>query len=198
MFETLKFDQCQPTPFHQIIDNLASENRLLRHITQNIDCLEPKSPNLNNKTLRLHGQNDQMRCDICNRICSFQPLLFLETDLPDCQQCIHRSQVRISNGQRALSIGKLKPNVLLYGNSHLDDDILDIINQDLATCPDLVLVVGTKLQVPGAREISTRLCKAVRRAGGMAVWVGYDNPPSKCLFDYVIQGDCHAITLSHV
>ncbi|RAL58445.1 hypothetical protein DID88_005150 [Monilinia fructigena] len=41
------------------MDNLASENRLLRHITQNIDCLEQKSPDLNAKTLRLHGQIDQ-------------------------------------------------------------------------------------------------------------------------------------------
>jgi len=104
--------------------------------------------------------------------------------------------MRIANGRRSLPIGKLKPDVLLYGNSCSDDDIFDIIHQDLAICPDLVLIVGTKLRVPGAREIATRLCKAARRAGGVAVWIGYDNPLSKSLFDHVIRRDCHEMTLS--
>ncbi|THV49266.1 hypothetical protein BGAL_0204g00120 [Botrytis galanthina] len=191
--------ECQLTPFHQIMDNLASENCLLRHITQNIDCLEQKSPDLNTNTLRLHGQIDQMRCEICYKSYLFQPRVFLKfylTDLPSCQQCVRISQARISNGRRALPIGKLKPDVLLYGKSHPDDNIFDIIDQDLATCSDLVLVVGTKLRVPGAREIATRLCKAARRVGEVAVWIGYDNAPLKSLFDHVIGGDCHERTLS--
>lgn len=61
-FEHLKSDSCMPTPFHRLLDNLAQEQRLLYHITQNFDCAEQRLPALEAKTVRLHGRLDQMRC----------------------------------------------------------------------------------------------------------------------------------------
>jgi NAD-dependent SIR2 family protein deacetylase len=66
------------------------------------------------------------------------------------------------------------------------------VTSDAGTCPDLVLVVGTKLRVPGARSIATQICRAARRAGGTGFWISREVPGSsiKGLYDHVVIGDC--------
>jgi NAD-dependent SIR2 family protein deacetylase len=66
-------------------------------------------------------------------------------------------------GKRSLSTGRLKPDVLLCGEPHPDDN--EIVNADehgLAMRPDVVLVVGTKSERDGPRSMVTRLCKAAK------------------------------------
>ncbi|KAH6667210.1 DHS-like NAD/FAD-binding domain-containing protein, partial [Halenospora varia] len=104
---------CTPTPFHRLLDNLAHEQRLLHHITQNFDCVERRLPALEAKTIRLHGRLDQMRCQKCNQVHGLVPELLQCTDLPGCQECTDRSRVRSFLGKRPLSISRLKPDVLL-------------------------------------------------------------------------------------
>lgn len=101
-----------------------------------------------------------------------------------------------SLGKRPLSIGRLNPDVLLCGEPHLDDN--EIVNADengLAMRPDVVLVVGTKLERDGPRSMVTRLCKAARHSGGVAIWISKEQPVflSRPLFDYILMGDCDAI-----
>jgi NAD-dependent SIR2 family protein deacetylase len=61
--------------------------------------------------------------------------------------------------EQPLSIGKLKPDVLLYGDPHPDDnEIVGATEDDLTICPDLVIVVGT-LEISGARSIAKRFCQ---------------------------------------
>jgi len=201
MFEHLQSDSHKPTAFHKIMDKLASEHRLLHHITQNIDCIEQQLPDLNAKTIRLHGQVDQMRCQKCNNVSKFQPQLFQGRDLPDCPKCTGQSQARTADGKRPLSIGMLKPDVLLYGEPHPDDsEILDAVENDLKICPDLVLVVGTTLKIPGALSIATSFCHAARKQGGISVWISKEEPASRVrgLFDYILRGDCDALAWSSV
>ncbi|RDL30197.1 uncharacterized protein BP5553_10475 [Venustampulla echinocandica] len=196
MFEHGQSDLCEPTRFHKVMDKLARERRLLRHITQNIDCIEQQLPDLNAKTIRLHGQVDQMRCQMCNGVYKFQPRLFQGTCLPDCQECVRRSRARVSNGKRQLRIGKLKPDVLLYGEPHPGDtEILEAVQNDLETGPDLVVVVGTKLKIPGAQSIASSICHAARSTGGFTVWISKEEPPSRArnLFDYILKGDCESV-----
>ncbi|KAH8690369.1 hypothetical protein GQ44DRAFT_636967, partial [Phaeosphaeriaceae sp. PMI808] len=70
-------------------------------------------------------------------------------------------------GKRSLKIGRLRPNVLLYGEPHLDDkEILETAKHDLRICPELVLIVGTKLRIPGARSIAANFCHAAGGVGG--------------------------------
>ncbi|PVH72605.1 hypothetical protein DL98DRAFT_432871, partial [Cadophora sp. DSE1049] len=55
----------------------------------------------------------------------------------------------------------LRPNVLLYSEPHPNDTgILHTIQSCLETEPDLVLVVGTTLKVPGSLSIATDFCRA--------------------------------------
>jgi NAD-dependent SIR2 family protein deacetylase len=74
--------------------------------------------------------------------------------------------------------------------------MFNIIYQDFATCPNLVLVVGTKLRVPEVREIARSLCRVIWKADRLAIWIWYDNSPSRSTLDFLIQGDCHEIPLS--
>lgn len=129
------------------------------------------------------------------------PELLQGTDLPGCQECTERNRARSFVGKRPLSIGRLKPDVLLCGESHPDDnEIVEAVKRDVAMRPDLVLVAGTKLERDGPRSIVTRLCKAARRSGGVAVWISKEKPASllRPLFDYILLGDCDAIASSSV
>jgi NAD-dependent SIR2 family protein deacetylase len=167
MSERLHSDLTEPSPFHKVLDELARTCPRFRHYTQNIDCVERLLPDLDAKTIRLHGRVDQARYGICNWVCDYKPYLFQGSDSLCCQRCLQRSQARISEGKRSLNIGRLRPNVLLYGEPHPDDkEILETARHNLRLCPELVLIVGTKLAIPGARSIAADFCRAARSVGG--------------------------------
>jgi hercynylcysteine S-oxide lyase len=116
-------------------------------------------------------------------------------------RCLERSRARLSIGKRPLSIGRLKPDVLLCGEPHPDDnEIVEAVEHDMAMRPDLVLVIGTRLERDGPRSMVTRICKAARRSGGVIVWISKEEPVLflRPLFDYILMGDCDAIVSSSV
>jgi len=55
MCERLHSDLTEPSPFHKVMDELARTCPHFRHYTQNIDCVERLLPDLDAKTVRLHG-----------------------------------------------------------------------------------------------------------------------------------------------
>jgi len=172
---------------------LAQEHKLTLHITQNIDCVEQRLPDLEAKTVRLHGRVDQIRCRKCNWVGAFQPRLFQGADLPSCSTCLEKYQARISQRKRIPNLGELRPDVLLYDEPHPDDTgIWRNIQGGLKKGPDLVLVVGTTLKVSGTLSIAKDFCRATQSRGGIAVWISKEEPLSKVrhLFDYVFRGDC--------
>jgi NAD-dependent SIR2 family protein deacetylase len=91
-----------------------------------------------------------------------------------------------------LNIGRLRPNVLLYGEPHPDDkEILETSKHDLRICPELVLIVGTKLGIPGARSMAADFCHAARSLGRASFWISKEEPASSVrgLCDYILIGD---------
>ncbi|VVT44030.1 uncharacterized protein SAPINGB_P000267 [Magnusiomyces paraingens] len=77
--------QCQPTPFHELIDSISQDNRLLRLYTQNIDGLDTGLPHLATKhplvepwpkTVQLHGTITSMICSKCSWTADFDPNVF--------------------------------------------------------------------------------------------------------------------------
>ena len=143
MFAHTQSDLCQPTPFHNTMATLAHEQKLTLHITQNIDCVEQQLPDLEAKTVRLHGRVDQMRGQKCNWVGPYQPRLFQGADLPSCPTCLEKYSARISQGKRIPNPGELRPDVLLYDDPHPDDTgIWRTIQSGLKKVPDLVLVPG--------------------------------------------------------
>ncbi|MCJ1360468.1 MAG: hypothetical protein MMC33_010473 [Icmadophila ericetorum] len=179
MCERLHSDLTEPSPFHK-----------------NIDCVERLLPDLDAKTARLHGRVDRARCGICNWVCDYEPHLFQGSDSLYCQRCLQRSQARTFQGKRSLKVGRLRPNVLLYGEPHPDDkEILETAEHDLRICPELVLIVGTKLAIPGARSIAADFCRATRSVGGVSFWISKEEPTwrVKALCDYVLIRDCDKV-----
>lgn len=76
--------QAEPTPFHRFLDALAHNGCLLRHYTQNIDCIEHHLPNLWEKTVQLHGRIDEAMCQYCGWNGPLVSDRFCGSDLPDC------------------------------------------------------------------------------------------------------------------
>jgi hypothetical protein len=59
--------------------------------------------------------------------------------------------------------------------------------------PDLVLVVGTSLKIPGTKRIVRESINSVHHTPrGKAIWINLDPPPSK-EYDIWIKGDCQRI-----
>ena len=124
--------QAKPTVFHYFLDRLAGEDRLLRHYTQNIDCIDQQLPALRQKIVQLHGRIDQVRCQSCRWSGQFLPEQFQGQDIPTCDQCQSASSKRQRAGKRALGIGKLRPNILLYGEDNPESlAIGEIAEQDM-------------------------------------------------------------------
>lgn len=76
MCERLHSDLTESSHFHKVMDELGRTRPHFWHYTQNIDCVERLLPDLDAKTIRLHGRVDQARCGICNWVCDYKPYLF--------------------------------------------------------------------------------------------------------------------------
>ncbi|KAH6661604.1 hypothetical protein B0J14DRAFT_496909, partial [Halenospora varia] len=99
-------------------------------------------------------------------------------------------------GKRSLNIGRLRPNILLYGKPYQDDkEILETTKHDLRICPELVLIVSTKLEIPRAWSIAANFCHAARSIGRASFWISKEELvlSIKALYDYVLIGDCDKV-----
>ena len=186
--------QARPTSFHRFMDALALKGSLLRHYTQNIDCIEHHLVHLWAKTVQLHGRIDQARCQSCGSIVTLAAVdTFCGSELPGCGRCQEAVLNRERRGQRKLGVGRLRPNVVLYGEENPNGDAIGrLTEKDLRNGPNVVLVVGTGLKVRGAKVLVRELCHSAKARGGLAVWVNKDLPPSDLgfSFDFVFRGDC--------
>ena len=93
--------------------------------------------------------------------------------------------------RRHRGIGRLRPNVVLYGEENPNGDTIEkVAERDLRTGPDMVIVVGTGLKVPGAKRLVKEFCRSVKSRGGLAVWINKDPIPSglKGCFGYFSKG----------
>lgn len=203
----------KPTPFHHLIARLAQEDRLLRLYSQNVDGIDTSLRPLATevplpskgpwpKTIQLHGGLAKMSCTKCNQLFDFESALFEGPTPPDCANCIDLDHVRTSvAGKRSHGVGRLRPRMVLYNEHNPDDEAIGAVTRaDLRTRPDVILVVGTSLKIPGVRRIVREMCGIVRdRRDGLAVWINNDPVPSgkefENCFDLVVKGTCDEIAV---
>lgn len=101
----------------------------------------------------------------------------------------------------------MKVDVVLYGEEHVDAlRIGEITQRDLMGTPrpDLLLVVGTSLKVPGTKRLVRELAKVVRSVGGQpegelrSIYLNleYPKPASEFrgVFDAWVRGDVQDAT----
>ena len=190
-----------PTAFHHFLDGLAKEGLLLRHYTQNIDCLEHHLPALNERTTWLHGRIDQAKCHHCGSTTPLVPSAFTGNEPPECVRCQDVALERHIMGKRSRGVGRLRPNIVLYGEENLEGEAIgEMVEEDLAADPMILIVAGTSLRVPGARQLVKEFSRTIQARGGLAIWMNKEAPPAKLNvpWDYAWQVDCDQVIVPWV
>ena len=209
-----RVSEAEPTAFHQMLATLASEGRLMRLYTQNVDGIDTSLPPLATRipldrkdrkgpwprTVQLHGSLEKMVCSKCHTLKEFDPVLFDGPVPPLCTICEDLDKVRTeSAGKRSHGIGRLRPRMVLYNESNPDAEAIGMVTEaDLRARPDAVIVVGTSLEIPGVKRIVREMCGVVRsRRDGVAIWINRGPPPIAKGFedcwDLVVAGDCDEV-----
>ncbi|KAI2641329.1 DHS-like NAD/FAD-binding domain-containing protein [Xylaria nigripes] len=148
----------------------------------------------------LHGSLHALRCFACGKLCDWdedgRELRTLSGEQPECPHCAGATAARLEKGKRALSIGKLRPDVVLYGEEHPQSDLISpIVQHDLAAGPDLLLVLGTSLRVHGLKVMVKEFAKAVHTKGGKVIFINFSKPSESAwgdVLDYWVEWDCDA------
>ena len=126
----------QPNPAHDALAALEDQGRLKGVITQNIDMLHTRAGS--HIVHELHGHFREATCIHCFTVYAAEPIIkqFLQDhQVPHCPKCG----------------GVIKPNVILFGEQLPIQPLLAA--QDLARKADLMLIVGTSLEVAPASDL---------------------------------------------
>ncbi|KAK7748219.1 NAD-dependent deacetylase hst3 [Diatrype stigma] len=148
----------------------------------------------------LHGSLHSLRCFVCGKLCDWdadnRESRTLSGEQPECPHCAGATAARQEKGKRALGVGKLRPDIVLYGEEHPESDLISpIVQYDLSAGPDLLLVLGTSLRVHGLKVMVKEFAKAVHQKGGKVVFINFTKPSESVwgdIIDYWIEWDCDA------
>ena len=154
------------------------------------------------EVVQLHGDLQNLRCTLCQKKCNWEEGredTLLAGVAPECSACRAADCDRRDRGKRGTAVGRLRPNIVLYGEEHPSADMLSqITTHDLRLTPDVLLVLGTSLKVHGLKIMVKEFAKAVHaRAGGKGkvIFVNLTKPPESVwngVLDYHIAMDCDA------
>ena len=197
--------RAEPTAFHKLLASLASEGRLMRLYTQNIDCIDTRLKPLATKvpldtpwpvTIQLHGGLDTMVCNKCRNLEPFDGEQFKGHEAPLCAACQTVEDQRMKDNKRNWGVGCMRPRIMLYGEANPDGDAIDeVIRADVRSPPDVLLVVGTSFTIPGVLSLAKQLCTATRRKGGVTAWINVEQSPAayRHLWDVVVTAECDVV-----
>jgi NAD-dependent SIR2 family protein deacetylase len=199
------------TPTHYFVKDLDNQGKLLRCYTQNIDSLERRlqlSTDINDKKnvkiVQLHGDMDRVVCTLCQKTFEFtndHKAVFKEGNSIPCPSCQSKSNIREMTGKRAISVGSLRPNIVLYNEHHVNGDLInDFVSYDISKKPDLLIVIGTSLKVYGIKNLVKRLAQIIHsRKTGKVIFINKTKLCCKSweeVFDYeIISTSDEAVTL---
>lgn len=156
-----------PNPAHQALFHLEEMGLLQAVITQNIDMLHTRAGN--QTVYELHGHMRQATCIHCLKEFDCQDTLkqFLnDGTLPRCPDCD-----RI-----------LKPNVVLFGEQLPFQELYSA--QEAARNCDLMLIIGSSLEVAPANEIPV----LAHRSGAKIVMINLAPTDANYYADTMLQG----------
>ncbi|KAJ2158297.1 NAD-dependent deacetylase hst3 [Coemansia sp. RSA 552] len=155
------------------------------------------------RAVQLHGDLDNVICTICHTRYPFTKQLaeeFCEGAPPPCPRCKEIESIRDIVGKRSVTAGVLRPDIVLYNEAHPQGELIGALSEyDLKRRPDLLIVIGTSLKIPGIKRMVREMSRCVhdsagrtKRAGaGKAIFINRDEPPRGWddVFDYYISGD---------
>lgn len=220
-----KIKNTNNTDFHCFLNNLAKKKTLKRCYTQNVDGFETLLEDLKIKhpisqkkndwpnVIQLHGSINHLHCIKCRKVFEIENKHFLlpaenENEegiqlsdlLPDCPNCEEAEMVREAIGKRLQGVGKLRSNIILYNEEHPESEgIGRVVESDILTACDLLIICGTTLKIPGVKRIVKEFSKSIESEksenGGAILWIG-NELPNQGIVDYVkfidlvVLGDC--------
>ncbi|PMD19039.1 DHS-like NAD/FAD-binding domain-containing protein [Hyaloscypha hepaticicola] len=146
----------------------------------------------------LHGTLIWLRCGICSKLSSWDDEERVNATLagtaPDCPACTEYNAHRTGKGRRGLAVGRLRPDIVLYGEEHPKANMISpLITHDLGLSPDVLLIMGTSLKVHGLKIMVKEFAKAVHIKGGKVIFVNRTKPPESTwgdVIDYWVEWDC--------
>lgn len=158
--------EAQPNASHHVLAMLEKQGLLQGVITQNIDMLHTRAGSRN--VFELHGHMREATCINCFTVYEGEPIMrrYLQNRLmPRCPKCGHA----------------IKPNVVLFGEQLPYDQLQGA--QDAARNADLMLVIGSSLEVAPAGDIPL----LAYRRGARLVVINLEPTPVDDLADVVIH-----------
>ena len=152
------------------------------------------------EVVQLHGNLEYLRCTLCLKLCDWEEddrhLTMLSGEAPPCPHCIKKTETRQEKGRRGLSVGTLRPDIVLYGeNNPHDAAIGDVSTHDIKIGPDMCIILGTSLKVHGLKLLLREFSKAVHDRGGKVIFVNNTKPSDSIwgdVIDYWVEWDCDA------
>ncbi len=160
--------EARPNPAHHALARLEAMGVIQWVITQNIDALHQKAGS--RRVIEVHGHTRTATCLTCGHQEPTDPLWeqVLQGELPPpCPRCG----------------GLLKPDVVLFGEM-LPAEALTRA-QELALAADVMLVVGSSLEVMPAADLP----RLTLRSGGKVIIVNLGGTTIDHLAHVVLRGD---------
>jgi len=123
------------------------------------------------RCIPLHGTLKSLHCPTCGATASLSERAssFEDGSAPSCIQCSEFEHTRQLVGKRLRGVGVMRPSIVLYNEDHREGErVGDMVKRDLTggktkrAPPDLLLVAGTSLRVPGTKRIVKEFSKAAR------------------------------------
>ncbi|KAH8196739.1 hypothetical protein TruAng_009094 [Truncatella angustata] len=201
--ETEKGERDELDQFKEEDDSSGKDASQSSQATENGDMTKSRLSSAAEKGVEcvfLHGSLQALRCFQCARLCDWdaddREALTMSGEQPECPHCAGATAARQEKGKRALGVGKLRPDIVLYGEEHPQSDLISpIVQHDLSIGPDLLLVLGTSLRVHGLKVMVREFAKAVHQKGGKVVFINFTKPSESIwgdIIDYWVQWDCDA------
>jgi NAD-dependent SIR2 family protein deacetylase len=153
--------------------------------------------------VQLHGSLVSLRCGLCGKLSRWDEAdresITLSGQAPDCPSCTEYNARRTGRGRRGLAVGRLRPDIVLYGEEHPSAHLVaPLITHDLGLGPEVLLIMGTSLKVHGLKVMVKEFAKAVHTKGGKVILVNRTKPPESTwgdVIDYWVECDCDAWVL---
>jgi NAD-dependent SIR2 family protein deacetylase len=152
------------------------------------------------EVVQLHGDLKKTRCTLCQHVGDWDETAtscFLDGEAPSCKQCMEKNDKREAKGKRGMSVGLLRPNIVLYGEEHPSNHLLaPFVPFDLSSKPEVLVIMGTSLKVFGLQKIVKDFAKQVhsRKDGkGKVVFVNRTKPAESVwenVIDQYVAMDC--------
>ena len=219
-----KSEDSHPTLFHQLLKALDDRGTLVRIYTQNIDGLERKTgisthhrsstragdDLQHSRCVPLHGSLQYMYCQSCHAVQEMKPHWneLMKGRFPSCTGCQSEEDARREAGKRIRSVPTMVPDVVLYGQEHPDSQVIaefEMQDLSLTRVVDLLIVVGTGMDVIGTQRIIREFAEEVRKRNQnktpadpspCVIYLNLEFKQQKrweSVFDVWIQADCQTV-----